>query len=234
MNYKMIKNDIIKTKLITLTTTLFICFASMLVSLAIILTVNLVNAIDTMMERAKTPHFMQMHSGEIDISNINQFAKQNNKVNEFQILEFLNIDNSNIQLGEHLIYDSTQDIGLSVQGNKFDYLFDLDGNIINTSVGELYIPTCYINIANIGDKAIICGKEFTVVGFLRDSQMNSNLSSSKRFLVSKEDFEQIKEFGNIEYLIEFRLNDLSAINTFSSEYINAGLPSNGPTITYPL
>lgn len=234
MNYKMIKNDIIKTKLITLTTTLFICFASMLVSLAIILTVNLVNAIDTMMERAKTPHFMQMHSGEIDISNINQFAKQNNKVNEFQILEFLNIDNSNIQLGEHLIYDSTQDIGLSVQSNKFDYLFDLDGNIINTSVGELYIPTCYINIANIGDKAIICGKEFTVVGFLRDSQMNSNLSSSKRFLVSKEDFEQIKEFGNIEYLIEFRLNDLSAINTFSSEYINAGLPSNGPTITYPL
>ena len=50
----------------------------------------------------------------------------------------------------------------------------------------------------VGDKAVIGGKEFQVAGFLRDSQMNSMLASSKRFLISKHDFEQLKDMGSIE------------------------------------
>lgn len=68
-----------------------------------------------------------------------------------------------------------------MQSEKFDYLLDLDGNVINVSDSELYVPICYLrdNTAKVSDKAVIFGKEFTVAGFLRDSQMNSTLSSSK-------------------------------------------------------
>ncbi len=236
MYFRIIGHDMLKSKAITLTTTVFVVVAAMLVSLAAILTVNLSGALDTLMTKAKTPHFMQMHSGEINAARLTAFAKQNSNVDEFQISEFLNIEGAHIVLGKDSLADSGQDNGFSTQGKKFDYLLDLDGNIINASDGELYVPINYMrdNITKIGDKAAINGKEFTVAGFLRDSQMNSTLSTSKRFLVSKNDYEEMKNYGSMEYLIEFRLTDFSALGEFENAYASAGLEANGPTVTYPL
>lgn len=236
MYFRLIRNDIAKSKLITLTTTIFVAAAAMLVSLAAILVVNLSGAIDTLMTRAETPHLMQMHAGEIDHARLTEFANQNVNVDEFQVLEFLNMDGARIVLGDRSLADRVQDNGFSVQSNKFDYLLDLNGNIISASDGELYVPISYMkdHTANVGDRAIVGGKEFTVAGFLRDSQMNSMLSSSKRFLVSTNDYAEIKSLGSTEYLIEFRLKDLSALGAFETAYASAGLEANGPTITYPL
>ena len=64
--------------------------------------------------------------------------------------------------------------------------------------------------------------------------MNSMLASSKRFLVSKADFEMMKEHGSMEYLIEYRLNANADISEFASMYASEKLPANGPAITYPL
>lgn len=183
MYSRIIRNDILKSKAITLTTMLFVAAAAMLVSLAAILVVNLSGALDTLMTQAKTPHFMQMHSGELDTVRLKAFAEQNHNVEEFQVLEFLNMDGARIIFENRSLANSVQDNGLSIQSEKFDYLLDLDGNVINVSDGEIYVPISYIkdNITKVGDKANIGGKEFTVAGLLRDSQMNSTLASSKEF-----------------------------------------------------
>jgi putative ABC transport system permease protein len=177
----MIRNDVLKSKAITVTTMIFVAAAAMLVSLAAILVVNLMGSIDTLMTQAKTPHFMQMHSGEIDNARLAAFAKQNGNVDGFQVVEFLNVDGAQIRFDNRSLADSVQDNGFSTQNKQFDYLLDLDGNPISVSDGELYVPICYMkdNTAKVGDKAVIGTKEFTVAGFLRDSQMNPMLSSSK-------------------------------------------------------
>ncbi|KZO00779.1 ABC transporter permease [Pseudobacillus badius] len=236
MYFRIIGNDILKNKMITLVTMIFVAAAAMLVSLAAILTINLSGALDTLMTKSKTPHFLQMHSGEIDHARLTSFAEQNSNVDEFQVIEFLNIDGSEIILGENSLVDSVQDNGFSTQSEQFDYLLDLDGNIINVSEGELYVPISYMrdNITKVGDKAVISGQEFVVAGFLRDSQMNSTLSASKRFLVSENDYEKMKNLGSIEHLIEFRLKDLSALGEFETAYAAAELEANGPTVTYTL
>lgn len=236
MYYRIIRNDILKSKAITLTTMIFVAAAAMLVSLAAILAVNLSGSIDTLMTRAETPHFMQMHSGEIDTARLTAFAEQNNNVNEFQVLEFLNVDGARILINGNSLADNVQDNGFCMQSENFDYLLDLDGNVINVSDGEIYVPICYMKdgTAKFDDKAVICGKKFTVAGFLRDSQMNSLLASSKRFLVSENDYAEIKDSGSTEYLIEFRLKDLSALGALEAAYTSAGFEANGPTITYPL
>lgn len=236
MYLRIIRNDMSKSKLVTLTTTIFIAAAAMLVSLAAILIVNLSGALDSMMTQARTPHFMQMHSGEIDTARLESFAKQNSNVDEFQVLKFLNMDGSQFRFGDYSLTDSVQDNGFSVQSEKFDYLLDLNGKVINVSDGEIYVPVNYMKdeTIKVGDKAVIGGKEFQVAGFLRDSQMNSMLASSKRFLISKHDFEQLKDLGTIEYLIEFRLKDLSKLGEFETAYASAGLEANGPAITYSL
>lgn len=236
MYYRIVRNDMVKSKAITLTTTIFVAAAAMLVSLAAILVVNLLGSIDTLMARAKTPHFMQMHAGEIDTARLTAFAQQNNNVGDHQVLEFLNVDGARIGFNGRSLADSVQDNGFSTQSTRFDYLLDLDGNVIHVSDGQLYVPICYMkdNTTKVGDKAVIGDKEFIVAGFLRDSQMNSMLSSSKRFLVSENDYAEIKRLGSPEYLIEFRLKDPSALGAFETAYTSAGLEANGPTITYPL
>ncbi|MFC4600228.1 ABC transporter permease [Cohnella hongkongensis] len=236
MHTRIIRNDIMKSKLITLTTMIFVAAAATLVSLAAILAVNLYGALDTLMTQAKTPHFMQMHSGELDTERLSSFAEQNSNVDEFQVVEFLNIDGAQFIFGEKSLANSVQDNGLSTQSQKFDYLLDLEGNVINVSDGEVYVPVSYMkdNTTKVGDKAVISGKEFTVAGFLRDSTMNSSLSSSKRFLVSNKDYAEFKTLENPEYLIELRLKDMSGLGAFETAYANAGLEMNGPTVTYAL
>lgn len=236
MYYRTIRNDIRKNKAITLAIMVFIAAAAMLVSLAAILVVNLSGAIDALMIRSKTPHFMQMHAGELDRARLAAFVDKHNEIDDYQVVEFLNIDGAEIIFDKGSLADNVQDNGFSIQNEKFDYLLNLESNVIEVSDSEVYVPITYLQegIANVGDTLRVSGKEFTVAGFHRDSQMNSLLSSSKRFLVSENDFAEIKNSGSVEYLIEFRLNDLADLGAFETAYTTAGLEANGPTITYPL
>ncbi|WP_419820780.1 ABC transporter permease [Anoxybacterium hadale] len=232
---KMIKNDIRKSKLITGTIMAFILISAMLTSLAASLTINLFGAIDHMLISAKSLHFMQMHTGDVDLEQIRNFADANNSVEEYQVLPFLNIEGADIIIGDDSLAGSIQDNGLSVQGEKFDYLLNLNSEVIRPVDGEIYVPIYYMKEGNIaiGDKVIIHGISFTVAGFLRDSIMNAALVSSKRFLVSQADFERVREFGQLENLIEFRLSKDASLPAFEAAYQGAGLPANGPpAITY--
>ncbi|WMJ87099.1 ABC transporter permease [Anaerocolumna sp. MB42-C2] len=235
MYLRFIKNDMRKSKLITATIASFILVAAMLTALSASLTVNLFGAIDNMLLSAKSLHFMQMHTGDIDLEQLQSYEEANDSVEDYQVLEFLNIDGADIVIGDDSLAGSIQDNGLSVQGEKFDFLLNLNGEVIHPADGEIYVPIYYMQKGNaaLGDTVTIHGISFTVAGFLRDSAMNAALVSSKRFLVSQADFEKIREFGQLEYLIEFRLAEEVSFPAFEAAYLDAGLPANGPpAITY--
>jgi putative ABC transport system permease protein len=236
MVYRLLRNDIRRSKAITLTTMLFVAAAAMLVALAAVLVVNLSGAIDTLMMQAKTPHLMQMHAGELDAARLAAFAEQNQAVADFQVMEFLNLDGAQFVFVGGSLADSVQDNGLTVQSEKFDFLLDLDGQVISVADGEIYVPITYMQsrIVRVAETVTVAGRPFTIAGALRDSQMQPLLSSSKRFLVSRNDFEALRQSGSVEYLIEFRLHDLENLGAFEAAYTAAGLEANGPTLTYPL
>lgn len=237
MYRKIIKNDIKNSKLITTTITAFILLAAMLTSLVAILIIDLVGAIDHSMLRAKSPHFMQMHSGDINIKRLENFANTQGNVDSFQIQGFLNIGGEKIIIEGNSLAGSIQDNGFATQSDSFDFLLDLKGNIIHPVEGEIYAPIYYMkeNQIKVGDEVKIDGNTFTVAGFIRDTMMNPAMISSKRFLVSDQDLKKIENFGRLEYLIEFRLKNSSDLSDFEADYIKAGLESNGPpAITYPL
>jgi putative ABC transport system permease protein len=215
---------------------LFVAAAAMLVALAAVLVVNLSGAIDTLMMQAKTPHLMQMHAGELDAARLAAFAEQNQAVADFQVMEFLNLDGAQFVFVGGSLADSVQDNGLTVQSEKFDFLLDLDGQVISVADGEIYVPITYMQsrIVRVAETVTVAGRPFTIAGALRDSQMQPLLSSSKRFLVSRNDFEALRQSGSVEYLIEFRLHDLENLGAFEAAYTAAGLEANGPTLTYPL
>lgn len=257
MKKRILWNDIKENRLLSVSTWLFMALSGFLFALACFLFLNLLGSVDRLMEKAQTPDFLQMHAGEISEEELARFARENESVREYQTLRFLNLDNGTLSLNGHSLADSTQDNGVCVQSGKFDYLLDLENQVIEPSQGEIYVPVCCRQEyekplwdfqpaksggfyesghsgVKVGDTMQIGTNSFTIAGFLRDSQMNSMMASSKRFLVSRADYEKLKAEGSEEYLIEFLLKEGANVGAFAAEYTNAGLPSNGPAITKPL
>lgn len=236
MRKRLILNDIRKNRLFTAATVAFMTVSAMLFALTVLLSVSLLSSIQTLMEQAETPDFLQMHAGTVKEEEINAFAEAHPEVEDWQVMPFLNLENSKISLGEHSLADSTQDNGLSVQGQTFDYLVDLTNELPKVWPGEVFVPICYRAQYELtpGDIMQIGNRKFTIAGFIRDSQMNSMMASSKRFMVNEADYESMRKEGTEEYLIEFRLHEGTDTGVFENAYKEAGLPDNGPAVTKPL
>ncbi|MBL8965903.1 MAG: ABC transporter permease, partial [Spirochaetaceae bacterium] len=236
MFHRIIRNDIRKSPLASLATLLFVAASGLLVSLAGTLAVEVAGAIEALMEASATPHLLQMHSGPIDLPRLEAFAAARPEVERFQVLEFLNADGADFELGGRSLSGSVQDNGLAVQGGDFDFLLDLGGRPIMALPGELYVPLCYRKdgSARLGDRARILGRDFRIAGWVRDSQMNSTLSSSKRFIVNEADYAALRGLGSVEYLVEFRLHDPKRLGEVEAAYVAAGLEANGPRVSQPL
>ncbi len=244
---RLIWNDIRRNKLLSAVTVIFMSVSAMLLALTVLLSMSLLDSIDILMKQAKTPDFLQMHAGDLEEGEIRQFAEEHPEVTAWQICEFLNLENGTLILGNKSLSDSTQDNGLCVQGEGFDYLLDMENNLPEVAPGEVYVPVCYRtrydlhigDIMKIGDTRSLVEQnkgsyELRIAGFLRDSQMNSMMSSSKRFLVNETDYGKLRALGEPEYLIEFLLEEGTDTGVFGTAYAGNGLPANGPAITRPL
>ncbi len=144
MYKNLIKNDIRKSKLIAIVIAAFIAAAAALTSVAAMLGVNLFGAIDHMMRTARTVDFMQMHAGDVDMEQLESFVDGNGSVEDYQVLPFLNIEGADIVIGNDSLEWSMQDDGFTVQGERFDFLLDLDNEVIQPKNDEIYVPVYYM------------------------------------------------------------------------------------------
>ena len=233
MNRKILINDFIKNKLLNFSVFAFFAVSSVLFAITLTLTVQLTGSISNLMALAKTPDYLQMHAGDIDGEKLTEFANSQEEVEDFQICRFLNIDSDDIYLADCSLSGSTQDNGVCVQSERFDFLIDMNDEIPRLKSGEIGVPVCYMRQygLNLGDSVTIGNMEYEIVCFIRDSQMNSMMASSKRFLVCLEDYQNLLNIGEEEYIIEFLLSDNANTSVFSAQYTKLGLPQNGPAIT---
>lgn len=238
-----IKRDFQRNKIITIVLFFFIMLSALLIASASHVIMELSGSLNNLLSQSKTPHFVQMHAGPIDRRNIEEFARTNPYVKKQQTVEMLRIDGSNVFIGssEHSEANSVMDIGFVRQNISFDLLLNLENQVIQVTPGEIAMPIYYMQQKNLklGDTVLIqtdrFKQKFKIVDFVRDAQMNPAIVSSKRFVVSDEDFAVLREnVGDIEYLIEFLLTDLSKLSDFSSNYLSSNLPNKGPTIDYSL
>lgn len=233
---KLLWNDLRQNKLMSAATVFFMTISAALVILTSLLFTNLLGTIDSLMDKAMVPDLMQMHAGKMEEGELSRFVRNHSEVQDWQICRFLNLDNSRIILGGHNMVDSTQDNGLYVQSEQFDFLLGMDGEFPEVLPGEVYVPVCYRTQygLTVGEEMMIGSQRLIIAGFIRDAQMNAMMASSKRFLVNIADYERLSGEGQEEYLIEFLLRDRADLNAFQTAYADQGLPANGPVITRPL
>ncbi|SCL95232.1 ABC transporter, permease protein [Bacillus wiedmannii] len=222
---------------------MFIMLSSLLMASASSNVINLLNSMDQLFKVSNAPHFVQMHAGEINQKSIDSFVAKTPFVKKQQTAEMVQIGGSNIFIKKknQAEHNSVMDISFVKQNSNFDFLLDLNNEVIDVRKGEIGVPIYYMQKYNlrIGDKIWVVKNNnelaLAISAFVRDVQMNPSLVSSKRFVISDEDFERIKgNFGESEYLIEFQLTDVNKIKEFENLYQSSNLPQKGPSITYSL
>jgi putative ABC transport system permease protein len=240
---RILRKDLLRKKIITIVVFVFILLSALLVASGSNLIVDLSNALDALFATSKAPHFVQMHAGEVDQAKIDRWATANRLVQAQQTVEMITVDGSNLYLGESETAEeaSIMDISFVKQNAAFDFLLDLDNQIIQLSPGEIAVPIYYMQRGDVqlGDTVRVrtgaFDMTFTVVTFVRDAQMNPSVVHSKRFLIHDADFAALREqVYDAEYLIEFLLTDAGRVGEFSQDYLASGLPSKGPAVDHRL
>lgn len=231
--YDTIISDIRKNPVQSIAVVAFAFTSCFLIALGAMMYSLLLGSADRSMEASLTPHFLQMHSGSLEGADFSAFI-DSPEVEAFQILPYLNIDNNAFLFEGKPFIKGGDDNGVCCQSESFDFLLSSDGEILTVDDGGIYVPTYYSSAVTEGGTLSVAGEELVVRGFLTDAQMGSSLSSSKRFLVSRNTFEIPRESGRVEYLIEARGSDASSAGKIGSLYAALDLPSNGPAVTYSL
>ena len=239
----MLKKDISRSKTITATLFLFIFLAAMLVSVAVHIIITLFGGIDHLFELSRAPHFVQMTAEEINQNEIDTFAQNNPLVESWQTVIMLDIDGTNIYLGnnEESQIASIMDNSFVVQNRRFDFLLDFNNDIIHVNDGEIAVPIHHMQRygLQLGDIIRIVDRDFDmtfiITAFARDVQMNPSIVTSNRFLISENDWQALhSNFIDLEYLISFRLHDVGRVGEFEAMYQASGLPQTGVSLTYSL
>lgn len=237
--YKIVKKDFLRKKAVTMVVFSFVLLASMLVATGSNLVVQLTASLDYLFERAKVPHFVQMHAGAIDRETIADWARTNPMVKEHQVVEMITVDGSALYLGssESSEKESVMDVSFVQQNPSFDFLLDTENRVARVNPGEVGVPVYYMQEKKMraGDTMLIktpsFEKTFTVATFVRDAQMNTSLVHSKRFLVHPADYARLGiHIADREYLVEFLLHNMEDLEKFADSYQASGLPGRGPAV----
>ena len=228
-----LKNDLKKNKLSSICIGVFIMVSTILLTASVIVFSNLYSGIDQLMAICEAPSFVQMHKGSLEVKHVESFADDYEGVLDMQVVIFANIQSEDFLINGISLRKNVQDNGLVRQNKRFDFLVNEYNRRIEPQNGSIYIPACYYKDGSIeiGDQVTLYDKDFKVAGYLRDALMNSSLASSKRFLVSDEDFDYIARRSVLEYLIEFELEEEVDISHFEAAFIGNGVGLNGPTLT---
>ena len=240
MFLKIVKNDFYRKKIITVTVFVFITMAVILAASAINNIANLIQSMSELEGRAVPADITQMHSGEFDQAEIDKFTedqRENIALQETMVL--LTLDGSNIHFRNNQTMAGTvQDISFVVQNKKFDFILDLDNEKLDVTKGFVAVPIYFMQQYDlkIGDKITVKSgeyeNEFVISDYARDYEMNSSLTSSKRFVINQADYYEmlLRQAGELEYLIEFKLHENGDSQRLQTAYIEGGLPANGPTV----
>lgn len=245
MKWLLVKNDLKRNKVINLALLLFMMFSAILAVLSVVMAVQTFTSISTLYKTAQPPHFLQMHKGEINQAEIDEFMSGYKGITDWQTPTMVDVYGESLTVvgneDRYDLSDSRLDIGLVKQNETKDLILNSKHEKVTIHEGEMGIPVLLKEMYGMepGDHVILTNndvtKEFVIKEFILDSMMNSTMVSSTRILVSDEDFDELEgQVGENEYLIEAYFANSNEAADFQTAYENAGLPQNGQAITYTI
>lgn len=234
----LVYKDFKRNRVIAITLAVFLVISAMFMAGGLRITGTILSSMKGLNKLAIPPEYLQMHKGAYDEGIFESFEKSHDYIKDSLIVEMLDIRNQNIIYQGATLEDSLMDNGFVIQNEGFDFLLNMDNQIAVVNPGEIGVPVYYAQVHGIQVGDIITLQEgnyiknMRVSTIIRDSSMNAALTSSKRFLVSEIDLNEIsRHMGEWEYLFEFLIDEGTSTAILEKDYIDAHMPSNGVAIT---
>ena len=230
--------DFKRNRVITTALAVFLILSALLMAGGLRVAGTMISSLNGLNELAVPPEYLQMHKGTYDEEAFENFVETHDYIKASMIVKMLNIRNANIIYRDETLEKCLMDNGFIIQNERFDFLLNMDNKIAVVQEGEIGVPVYYAEELGIQVGDVITlhegdyRKELTVSTIIRDSSMNASLASSKRFLISKVDLDEINlHMGEWEYCFEFLLDNGISTAVLEKAYMDAGMPSNGVAIT---
>jgi len=234
----LVRKDFKRNRVITMVLAVFLALSAILMAGGLRVTGTIVSSLNGLDELAVPPEYLQMHKGTYERASFEKFSDTHDYIKDSLVVSMLDISNANILYHGESMEKCLMDNGFVVQNERFDFLLNMDNDIAAVQAGEIGVPVYYAQELGIRTGDVITlhagdyDKELTVSTIIRDAQMNAALTSSKRFLISQADLDDISlHMGDWEYCFEFLLKDGTSAAVLQKDYMDAGLPSNGVAIT---
>ena len=237
---RMIRRDFTRNRSVTVLLVVLMMLSVVLASASAGTLVRLVGASSALMTQADAPHVVQLHAGNYDQSEVDQWAAERPEVAHSQSMLMLGIDGAGLFFDGVPQTTNIQQNSLVVPNVEHDLLLDLNNEpITEVAPGTIVLPVIYQVETGLeaGDPVRITAAdgfvtELTVAGFARDSIMNPAVTSSKRLAVSHSDLAEVREHtGSVEHLISFWLHDPGTETAaFEKAYQDADLPQAGQMV----
>jgi putative ABC transport system permease protein len=237
---RMITRDFARNRSVTVVLIVLMMLSVLLATASAGTLVRLVGASSNLMGQADAPDVVQMHAGDYDEQQLQDWVAQRPDVAQHQTMLMLGIDGAALFFDGEPQTASIQQNSLVVPNAERDLLLDLDNEpIIEVAPGTIILPVIYEaqDGLEVGQSVQITAadgfsKDFVIAGFARDSIMNPAIASSKRLAVSSGDLAEVAEHtGSVEYLVEFWLDDPGTqLATFEKDYLDSDMPSAGQMV----
>lgn len=234
----LVRKDFKRNRIITIALAVFLILSALLMAGGLRVTGALISSMNGLNELAMPPEYLQMHKGTYDEDAFNSFVKTHSYIEDSLIVRMLNINNADIVYQGETLEKYLMDNGFIVQNEGFDYLLNMENEIAVVQDGEIGVPVYYAEELGIRVGDVITlregeyQKELKVSTIIRDASMNAAITSSKRFLVSRADHDEIsRHMGEWEYCFEFLLKEDTSTTVLEKDYMDAGMPSNGVAVT---
>ena len=234
----LVRKDFKRNRVITTALTVFLILSVLFMAGGLRVAGTMISSLNGLNELAVPPEYLQMHKGAYDEEAFGEFVKTHDYIKDSLIVKMLGISNANIIHQGETLEKCLMDNGFVIQNEKFDFLLNMDNEVAVVHDGEIGVPVYYVEELGIHVGDVITlhegdyRKELTVSTIIRDSSMNASLTTSKRFLISQTDLDEISlHMGDWEYLFEFLLEDGASTAILEKDYIDGGMPSNGVAIT---
>jgi putative ABC transport system permease protein len=235
---KLVQKDFKRNKVITTALAIFLILSAIFMAGGLRVAGIMSSSMKGLNELAVPPDYLQMHKGTYDEDAYQNFIETHDYIKDSLIVKMLNIRNSNIIINGKTLEKYLMENGFVVQNEGFDFLLNTENQIAVVEKGEVGVPVYYVEElgVEVGDTITLqegdYSKELTVTTIIRDSTMNTALATSKRFLISQADHDEISlHMGKYEYLFEFLLEDGTSTSVLEADYKDAKMPSNGVVLS---
>lgn len=226
--------DFKRNRVITTVLAVFLILSAIFMAGGLRVAGTMISSLNGLNELAVPTHYLQMHKGTYDEGAFENFVETHDYIKDSLIVKMLDIRNANIIYKGETLEKYLMDNGFVIQNEGFDFLLNKDNEIAVVRDGEIGVPVYYVEELGIQVGDVITlhegdyRKELTVSTIIRDSSMNPALTSSKRFLISQADLDELSlNIGEWEYLFEFLLEEGTSTSVLAKDYMDAGMPSNG-------